>query len=120
MKTRVALFALAALFALIGVSIWATGISPSRPRSWASREPGRRSLVHRHAVRRLLRFPLVLAWVAFKETSWIARLSTLPADHRSSQSRIGQRRMISRHVLRRAIQLVSLKATQSQNQRKAK
>jgi len=61
MKTRVALFALAALFALIGVSIWATGHQSITPAVRGLAANPAEIPVHRHAVRRLLRFPLVLA-----------------------------------------------------------
>ena len=78
MKVRVTLFALTALFALIGVSIWATGhqgISPAL-RELSANPAGNPWLIATlfDAYFGFLWFWL---WVAYKETGWIARIGWL-------------------------------------------
>ena len=75
MKVRVTLFALAALFALIGVSIWATGyqgISPAL-RELAANPAGNPWFIATlfDAYFGFLWFWL---WVVYKETSWLVRI----------------------------------------------
>jgi len=75
MKVRVTSFALTALFALIGVSIWATGhqsISPALRELAAS--PAGNPWFIATLFDAYFGFLWFWLWVAYKETSWLARI----------------------------------------------
>ncbi|MES2488824.1 MAG: DUF1475 family protein [Pseudomonadota bacterium] len=80
MKFRLGLFALTALVALIGISIWATGhisISPVIDNLLAQPNAGNNPWFVATLLDAYFGFLWFWAWIAYKERSWLSRLAWL-------------------------------------------